>query len=71
MRELPLIRADLRLLKGNARLLLRACRARGVELAAVTKAVCADPVIVGALVEAGVGMLADSRLMNLRRLPDF
>lgn len=69
MNGMPSIQADLGLLKGNARVILEACRMQGVGLAAVTKAVCADPVIVGALADAGVSLLADARVKNLKRLP--
>ncbi len=68
--DMPLIRADLGELKRNAGVLLNACHVRGVTLAAVTKAVCADPVILSALAGAGVILMADSRVQNLARVPD-
>ena len=67
--DLPAIQADLIKLKQNAAIILAACRAHDVQLAAVTKVFCAEPVIVQALVEAGVDMLADARILNLERLP--
>ncbi len=68
--EMPVIQADLAKLKHNAGILLNACQSHGVTLAAVTKAVCADPVIVNALADAGITLMADSRVQNLVRLPE-
>lgn len=68
--DMPLIRADLAKLKRNAAVISSACHARGVTLAAVTKAVCADPVILNTLADAGVTLMADSRVQNLAQLPD-
>ncbi len=70
MMDLPVIQADLGQLKHNARVILDACNARGVTLAAVTKVVCADLGVVSALSASGIGLLADSRMQNLTRLPD-
>ena len=69
MAEYPVIQVDLTLLAHNARVIRAACLGQGIQLAAVTKGVCANPDIVQALVLAGVDMLADSRTQNLARLP--
>ena len=67
--NLPVIKADLNLLRQNAACVLDACRAHGVQLAAVTKVFCAEKPIVDTLMDAGVEMLADARIGNLERLP--
>lgn len=67
--NMPLIQADTGILQENARVILDACRRQGVQLAAVTKGVCAEPCIARALLDAGVDMLADARIPNLNRLP--
>ena len=67
--KMPCVQADLGKLRDNAAAILSSCRENGVRLAAVTKAVCADPVIVRCLQNAGVDMLADSRVENLAVLP--
>ena len=43
---------------------------RGIRICAVTKAVCGDPRIAEVLVNSGVGILADSRMANIRRMRD-
>ena len=70
MNALPAIQADLRLLSQNARTVADACRRHGVALSAVTKAVCADPHLSRLLAASGAASLADSRVENLRALPD-
>ena len=69
MTGLPAISVDVKALKQNAAYILKACHDKGISLAAVTKAVCADSVIVSTLVEAGVDLLADARVQNLAKLP--
>ena len=50
---------------GNARSVIAACHAHGGTVACVTKAVCAHPAVVRAMVLGGADMIADSRLENL------
>lgn len=64
----PSIEINLRKIKENAALLLKLCRANGIEPCAVTKAVCGSVPVAEALVEAGFKQLADSRLENLAGL---
>lgn len=52
-------------IRDNAAAILELCAQHGVEVACVTKVVCAHPAVVRALLEAGATMLADSRLENL------
>ncbi|NLM85880.1 MAG: alanine/ornithine racemase family PLP-dependent enzyme [Clostridiales bacterium] len=68
MNKMPMVQADLNLLDHNARVLLKAAKRHGVQLAFVTKCVCADPRIVNTLMAAGVTMLADARVENLKKL---
>ena len=44
--------------------------ARGIGVSAVTKVVCGNPDIAEVLVHAGIGILADSRIANIRRMRD-
>lgn len=69
MNKMPLIQVDLNLLKHNTEYLLEQARNYGVDLAFVTKGVCADKQIVNTLVDAGATMLADARVENLKKLP--
>lgn len=63
------IRPDM--IAANARSILSQCGAHGVQVAAVTKVLLAHPALLAGLREAGVGMLADSRLANLARIRDL
>lgn len=67
---LPVIEFHEDRLRENLRLILSACQRRGVRLAAVTKAFCADPRITETLARGGADMLADARVQNLARLPE-
>lgn len=49
----------------NARSIISLCHGHGIQVAGVTKVVCAHPSVVSALVNSGVDMLADSRIENL------
>ncbi len=55
----------------NARTIVSLCREQGISVAGVTKVACAHPAVVRALVNAGVDMLADSRLENLQALREL
>lgn len=64
----PQIACDLNKLRHNAAWLAGACRKAGIQIYAVTKALCGDPDIAAALYDAVDGF-ADSRVPNLQRLP--
>ena len=55
----------------NARAIISLCHSHGIQVAGVTKVVCAHPAVVNALVNAGVDMLADSRIENLKSIREF
>ena len=50
----------------NALSVIGLCHSHGIQVACVTKVICAHPGAVSALVAAGADLLADSRLENLR-----
>jgi predicted amino acid racemase len=52
----------------NARTIVRLCHQSNIQVAGVTKVICAHPAMVNSLIESGVDMLADSRLENLRSI---
>lgn len=49
----------------NAAEVVRMAAAQGVSIGGVTKARCGSPRVARAMLNGGVGMLADSRLENL------
>lgn len=52
----------------NARIITALCHSHGIQVAGVTKVVCAHSSVVNALANAGVDMLADSRIENLKSI---
>ncbi len=62
------INVNLRAIADNANYLLKLTRESGVEMAAVTKVVCGDPVIVDTVLEMGVKEIGESRLENIARI---
>ncbi|WP_206812363.1 alanine/ornithine racemase family PLP-dependent enzyme [Paradesulfitobacterium ferrireducens] len=71
---LPEIVIDLDKIEHNTKVVLDLARQAGVEVVAVTKAFLAEPQIAGAMLRAGIKMLADARIENLeilhRHFPD-
>src|SRR6056297_278742 len=64
----PAIKINLKNIKRNAQYLKELCGQKGVEVAGVTKVVCANPDIAKELLNAGITMLADSRMQNVVKL---
>ncbi len=64
----PRIEIDLKKISHNAQNLRELYAARGIGLFGVTKAVCGNPAVAGALVDAGIDTLADSRVQNIVRM---
>lgn len=62
------IEVDCEAIRHNAAGVVQACAAKGIEVAAVTKACCGHPDVARAMLAGGVGMLAESRVDNVRRL---
>ncbi len=64
----PRLTIDLGKIEHNARCVVGFCRANGIDVSGVTKVTCGHPEVAKAMLRGGVGMLADSRLENIRRL---
>ncbi|OQX33846.1 MAG: alanine racemase [Oceanospirillales bacterium LUC14_002_19_P2] len=64
----PCLTVNLDSIRHNTRTMVDLCLQNGVEPAGVTKLACASPEIAQAMVESGISLLADSRLINLQRL---
>lgn len=67
----PALVTDLKKLKHNTQFLKDKCLANGIEIMTVTKVFCGNQVLAQAMVDAGVTMLADSRVSNLENLKDI
>ncbi len=66
----PRIEIDLQKITHNVSRLMDLYGSRGISISAVTKVVCGNPEIAEILVEAGIEILADSRIANIRRMRD-
>ncbi|GAB4275128.1 MAG: hypothetical protein Kow0029_16030 [Candidatus Rifleibacteriota bacterium] len=55
-------------IKANAQAIIAQCHEKKVQVACVTKVVCAHPAVARAMVEGGADLLADSRIENLWKL---
>ena len=66
----PRIEIDLDKIAHNAGRLIELYGARGISISAVTKVVCGNPAIAEVLVGAGIAVLADSRIANIRTMRD-
>ncbi|KXG75036.1 ornithine racemase Orr [Thermotalea metallivorans] len=67
----PKLEIHLPKLHHNAKMLVEMCRKKGIEIVAVTKVFLGDPEIARTLVEAGIPMLADSRISNIKKLKEI
>jgi predicted amino acid racemase len=68
MSTYPKMEVHLDRIANNARRVQELCRPFGIKVAAVTKGFCAVPEIAKAIVDTGIGMLADSRMDNIKGL---
>jgi len=64
----PKLLIDLKKIEENACKMVNRCRKREISVVAVTKVVCGNEIIGKALVGAGVDILGDSRIENLKKL---
>ncbi len=67
----PALVTDLNKLKHNTQFLKDKCQEHGIQIMTVTKVFCGDVKLAQAMVDAGVTMLADSRVSNLEKLKDI
>ncbi|MFS0783662.1 alanine/ornithine racemase family PLP-dependent enzyme [Bacillus sp. 1P06AnD] len=64
----PVLQIDLEKIKHNTRQLVNKAREYGVSVAGITKGCCGNEAFAKAQMEAGVDLLADSRIENLKKL---
>lgn len=67
----PRILIDTNVIKNNVSQVVELTKEHGISLAGVTKGYCAYPDIVQAYIDGGVKYLADSRMVNLKRISHF
>jgi predicted amino acid racemase len=64
----PRVEISLGKIAHNVNALMELYGSRGIQICAVTKAVCGDPRIAEVLVKSGIRILADSRMANIRKM---
>ncbi|MBK5241764.1 ornithine racemase Orr [Clostridium sp.] len=67
----PCVEVDLVKLTHNAKKVLAMCNEKNIDVTMVTKVFCANKPIVEAILSAGVKSVADSRIMNLKKMNDL
>lgn len=67
----PCLEADLSKLIHNVKEIVSICDKKDIKVTAVTKVFCAYRPIVEAILEGGVNELADSRILNLKKMEDL
>lgn len=68
MTTIPRLEINLEKIVHNVKALKTLFEAKGVSICAVTKVVCGNPTIARLLVNAGVSILADSKVQNLKKM---
>ena len=66
----PRIEIDLGKISHNVSRLVELYGSKGIGISAVTKVVCGNPDMAEVLVKTGIGILADSRIANIRKMRD-
>jgi len=64
----PVLRVHLDVMEGNIRSIVSKCKEHGISVWAVTKGLSAPIELAGRIETTGVTALADSRIMNIRRM---
>lgn len=66
----PLLHVRLDKIEDNARVLMALCKQHSIQVTGVTKCVCGSQEIADAYLKAGIKILGDSRIENLRKLTE-
>lgn len=67
----PRVIIDIKKIRENVEKIVRLCNEERIEVAGVTKGVCAHESVVDSFVKGGVKYLADSRVGNLKKLQKY
>ena len=70
-KKYPCVEVNLKKLTHNVKIILDMCNKRHIDVAGVTKVYCANIPIVETILEAGVTLVADSRILNLKKMKDL
>lgn len=64
----PRIEINIKKIAHNTKTLIRLYGSKGIDVIGVTKVVCGNPHVAAAMVQNGIRILADSRIVNLRKM---
>ena len=67
----PLIEINLQKIKHNAEIVTNACKQKGIEVVGVTKVSGGSIEIAQAMIDAGIKILGDSKIDNLKKYKDL
>jgi ornithine racemase len=70
-RRYPCIEVDLKKITHNTKIIVDKCNELGIQIFGVTKVFCAQEPIVKAEVKGGISAVADSRLINIKRMQNI
>lgn len=70
-KDYPCVEVDLAKFTHNVQTILNICNKKHIEVVAVTKVFCAQKPIVEAILRSEVTQVADSRILNLKKLKDL
>ncbi|AGH81051.1 hypothetical protein PCNPT3_05545 [Psychromonas sp. CNPT3] len=68
MHKSPCINIDLGIIKSNTQSLIKECKKHGVIPCGIAKLACAEPKVEQALIDAGIHLIADPRIVNLKKI---
>ena len=64
----PRIEINIKKIAHNTKALIKLYGSKGIDVIGVTKVVCGNPHVAAAMVQNGIRILADSRIVNLRKM---
>lgn len=71
MNRYPRVIIDLHKVEMNTKLLVEKCSSNNLSIMGVTKAFCAEPRVVEAMVRGGISYIADSRIDNIKKVAEY
>jgi len=71
LHKYPRVVIDLHKVEKNTKLMVEKCSSSNLSVMGVTKAFCAEPEVVGAMVRGGISYIADSRIDNIKKLTRY
>jgi predicted amino acid racemase len=68
VRRYPCVEVDLKKVTHNARKIMTLCNKNDIDVVGVTKVFCAELPVVQAVLNSGINMIGDSRILNLKKM---